>query len=34
METVLLGTKDIVKWMDLRVTPILYVLFDHCDIKI
>ena len=24
---------QMLKWMDLRVSPILYTLFDHCDIK-
>ena len=23
---------QIIKWMDLRVSPILYTLFDQCDI--
>ena len=23
---------QMLKWMDLRVTPILYTLFDQCDI--
>ena len=23
---------QMLNWMDLRVSPILYTLFDHCDI--